>query len=557
MIGEQRSPVDRTAVLALCQQASELRHQNELDAALQVAERAFNEAEKLGDAELVGECLVILADIHHDREDYSRAEVLYRQALAAFQQAGVERGQGEAQLGLGIIHLDRGDLEEAEQSLLSALELAQRVEDLSLEGAACVNLGLLYIDWGRLQEARTYHERAVRLFETLGSDWGIATQYTNLALIHVRLGHIEEALVCHERALAMDLELGNERGVATDYGNLGDIYYDLGDLDRAEEHYHRSIEHAQKVGYRQQEGRAHNGLGLVAVSRDDPATARDHYAAALEAFQAIGFRQGEAGAHVDLGYTMALCGDVEEGLHHCQRGLEIYRMLSHPEGQIAARLCLGYISLILLDDPEQAIAWYTNAQEVVARLQHPDLTWRVYVGLGSGYYKAGRLDEAYNAYRQAVEAVESMRLGLWREESKLGFIGSKSGLYTAIVMLSILRWSAGEDAALIEAFEYLERGKSRALLDLLGQTPIAARGVDASLLQREAGLVAQLRVLTKGLATASGKRRMALLQRANKIRKALHALLDDIAQVTPEYVDLRRGEPLSFRKLRQLLLPFW
>ena len=135
------------------------------------------------------------------------------------------------------------------------------------------------------------------------------------------------------------------------------------------------------------------------------------------------------------------------------------------------------------------------------------------------------MDEAHEAFCQAVEAVEPIRLGLWREESKLGFIGSKSGLYTAIVMLSILRWSAGEDTALMQAFEYLERGKSRAFLDLLGQTPIAApSGVDTLLPQRVPELVEQLRVLTNGLAAASGGRRMALLQGANETRKALDML---------------------------------
>ena len=554
MIGQQRSPVDRTTVLALCHQANEVRQRNELDAALQMSEQALDQAKKLGDIELEGDCLVTLADIHHDRENYPQAEALYHQALGAFQRAGAERGQGEAQLGLGVVHLDRGNLEQAEQSLLSALELAQRVKDPSLEGAACVNLGLLYTDWGQLQEARTYHERAVRLFEAVGSDWGIATQYTNLALVYVRLGQIEEAVACHERALATDLELDNERGVATDYGNLGDIYYELGDLDRAAVYYQRSLEQAQRIAYRQQEGRAHNGLGLVAVSRDDPATARKHYAAALEAFQAIGFRQGEAGAHVDLGYTLALCGDVEAGLQHCQKGLEIYRALGHLEGQITGHLCLGYISLILRDDPQEAINHYADAREMAVRLEHPDLTWRVYVGLGSSYYRAGQLDEAQEAYHQVIEAVESIWVGLWQEESKLSFMGSKSGLYTASVMLSILRWSAGEDAALIEAFEYLERGKSRAFLDLLGQTPIAApKDVDTSLLRREAELVEQLRVLTKGLATASGERRMTLLQRANKTYRALEALLNDVAQVTPEYVALRHGEPVTWEDLQACL----
>lgn len=552
---EQRSSSAADHVVSdLCEEAGELRRRNELDAALEVAEQALDRAKRSGDDELVGECLTTLADIYHDKENYSQAERLYRQALTAFQEAGAERGQGVAHLGLGIVYLDRGDLERAEQALLSALELAQRTDDLRLEGATYVNLGLLHAERGQLQEARTYHEQAVRLFESLESDRGIAIQLTNLALIYVRMGEIEKALACHEHALEMDQELGNERGVATDYGNLSDIHYELGDLGKAEEYYRLSLRHAQKLSYREQEGKAHNGLALVAVSQGDLTTARDHYTAALEAFQAIGFRQGEAGAHVDLGYTSALCGDVDEGVRHCRQGLDIYQTLGHPEGELAAHLCLGYISLMLLDDPDEAIAQYTDARELVAQLQQPDLVWRVYVGLGSGYYRQGQWEKAYETYREAVDAVESIRAGLWREESKLGFIGSKSGLYTVVVMLSVARRPAGEDSALIDALEYLERGRSRSFLDLLGQADISAsRSVDASLLKREAELIEQIRVLTHTLTDASGERRLALLQRANDARGTLHRLLDDIAQIAPEYVDLRRGAPASWEELQACL----
>jgi len=133
-------------------------------------------------------------------------------------------------------------------------------------------------------------------------------------------------------------------------------------------------------------------------------------------------------------------------------------------------------------------------------------------------------------------------------------MGSKSGLYTVVVLLSILRWSAGEDSALIEAFEYLERGKSRAYPGLLGQTTITApRGVNITLLKREAELVDQIRVLTNGLAVASGEHQMVLPERANDTQRALNSLLDDIAQVAPEYMDLWRGEPASWGALQECL----
>lgn len=69
--------------------------------------------------------------------------------------------------------------------------------------------------------------------------------------------------------------------------------------------------------------------------------------------------------------------------------------------------------------------------------------------------------KAAELYRQAVELVELQRSSINTEASKIGFVGDKQQLYARLVAVLI------EQGQIVEAFEYVERAKARALVDML------------------------------------------------------------------------------------------
>ena len=83
-------------------------------------------------------------------------------------------------------------------------------------------------------------------------------------------------------------------------------------------------------------------------------------------------------------------------------------------------------------------------------------------------YQAGRLAEkqedsnrAIDLYRQAVDIIEQQRASINTEASKIGFIGDKQDVYGRLIAALIAQ------GQVVEAFEYVERSKSRALVDML------------------------------------------------------------------------------------------
>ncbi len=70
---------------------------------------------------------------------------------------------------------------------------------------------------------------------------------------------------------------------------------------------------------------------------------------------------------------------------------------------------------------------------------------------------------ALGFYQRAIEVIERQRASINTEASKIGFVGDKQAVYGRVVALLV---DAGRTA---EAFDYVERSKSRALVDMLAQ----------------------------------------------------------------------------------------
>jgi len=97
----------------------------------------------------------------------------------------------------------------------------------------------------------------------------------------------------------------------------------------------------------------------------------------------------------------------------------------------------------------------------------------------------GRGEEAYEHLEQSLDLVERTRGGMQRSEDRIGFLETQTGSYAAIVALCINLADEAEESAQREqwqakAWDWIHRGKSRALLELLaGIRPRLSKDEDA------------------------------------------------------------------------------
>lgn len=106
-------------------------------------------------------------------------------------------------------------------------------------------------------------------------------------------------------------------------------------------------------------------------------------------------------------------------------------------------------------------------QEYDQLLQHPQIAqfgsiyWLVLYDLARIASTEGDATGAIDLLKKAVDIIEQQRSSIDSEAGRIGFVGDKQIVYQMLVSLLL---DQGQDAA---AFEYVERSKSRALVDML------------------------------------------------------------------------------------------
>ncbi len=90
-----------------------------------------------------------------------------------------------------------------------------------------------------------------------------------------------------------------------------------------------------------------------------------------------------------------------------------------------------------------------------------EVYWNILFDRGRIYEREGDTKQAIEFYKQSIDVIEFQRATINTEASKIGFVGDKQKVYHQ--MISTLY----SDRQYANAFEYAERSKSRALVDLL------------------------------------------------------------------------------------------
>lgn len=170
-----------------------------------------------------------------------------------------------------------------------------------------------------------------------------------------------------------------------------------------------------------------------------------------------------------------------------------------------------------------------------------EIYWMLLFDRGRIAEAEGDRARAIGLYRRAIEVIERQRSTISTEASKIGFVGDKQAVYRHVVSALV----ATEDRA--TAFEYLERAKSRALVDLLAsKRDFAVAGGDArkaKALLAEADAAEEEAMLQGAPGAASSSRGIAVEARRR------------LGEESPELASLVSVGALSAREVQALVPP--
>ena len=118
-------------------------------------------------------------------------------------------------------------------------------------------------------------------------------------------------------------------------------------------------------------------------------------------------------------------------------------------------------ALLEIGDLDAAKSSYDELLRIPQLKDNGELYWQVLYDRGRLAEKQRDAKAAIDYYRQSVDVIEQQRSTINTESSKIGFVGDKQAVYRQLVAALLA------DRQHAAAFEYVERSKSRALVDML------------------------------------------------------------------------------------------
>lgn len=330
-------------------------------------------------------------------------------------------------------------------------------------GIEC-NLGALALSQGQYDRALDYLERSRRGYQALGMPHESAIAELEMADAYLELNLAPEAADLYARVIPTFAEVDMQAEGALATMNYGRALLLMGRLDEAQPLLAKARELFAAEG---------NAVGAANVSLIEAQLASsrgEHEQAAQHAAAAEG-PLSNAGARGRALQAQWLRG---EALRRLGRDVEA-------RSQLAA-------------------AHTAAAREGAPQVAHCCLT-----SLGLLSAKQGDAAAAEAAFQDAIRIIEALRALLPADEARTAFVADKLTPYAEMVRLCL---RDGRPERLAEAFGYVERARSRTLLDLLGnalQARLKPRDAyEEALLQRIVALREELNWFYNQLNRPSG-----------------------------------------------------
>lgn len=399
----------------------------------------------------------------------------------------------------------RSQLRQADELLTGAKELP-----FARSPAA---LWLRYFEGLLANEHHRRWDRGERIFSELLLEEDLPPSLKGRALMALALtcdylGRWPEAIKPLQEAADLYQELGDRVNLARALTNCGIIYtrgymygcegFGPAQLSEAESCHRRALAIARSAKASHLEGQAWNNLGAV---------------------------------HKELGRW-------REALHCYRRHLAISRRAGNLPGvgRAANNIGEGYQHL---GQWKRAEASYRQALQVMQehgdRYEEADIL----ANLASLLRQRGRLEEASATFERSIEAVESLRVNVMALEARADYANTVTQVYGGKVLLSLETGRTGE------AFDYVERAKSRAFIEMLAnRSSRPTSRVPAELLAEEQDLRARLRAQYQ--ANAPAAETAPLEAQLEATRRRIH-LID------AEYASFTTVAPLTHQQVRQRL----
>ena len=513
---------------------------------LEQANQIWREREEL---DRLAEGMATLGIVRENMGAYTAALEQFNQSFSLYREIG-EMGHTAFQYRrIGrIYYLRLGRYEKARENFLAALELYRQQGDPQGEAEVLYEVGLTFEKVGLFDQAAERYQQALSIAKELDDPMLLATGDLYLANVAWFQGNYQTAFQLLSQA-DKKAEAANDPQLRIMVKNTrGLIYWTLNDTDKGLLHLHGAVTLSRSSNIQTELASSLNNLGLIYRQQGDHATALDNFQQAKTLDESLKSQWGLGYDHRNIGISLLALGRLEEAEDHFLKAEQISSDIHNVINWVKALLELGNVNKAL-GRPDQALGYYERAHELSQRYGIKEVEWRAAAGKATLLREQGKLPDALAWFTKSVEVVEGMRAALKIDELRNSFQTNKLDLYRDIITL-LITMNRTDDA-----FNFLERSRSRSFIDLLGNQKLSFKNEgDQETWTRIDTLSSTLASLKSELGSYD-KPPADLQERYRTTKTRYEEAILDVKQQNPGLSSFVSVDPLDLKGVQQLLSP--
>ncbi|MDH5574298.1 MAG: CHAT domain-containing protein [Nitrospirota bacterium] len=513
---------------------------------LEHANQIWEQGEEL---DRLAEGMATLGIVRENMGAYTEALEQFNQSFSLFQEIG-EMGHTAFQYRrIGrIYYLRLGRYEKARENFLAALKLYQEQKDPQGEAEVLYEVGLTFEKVGLFDQAADHYHQALALAKELDDPMLLATGDLYLANVAWFQGNYQTAFQLLTQA-DKKAEAANDPQLRIMVKNTrGLIYWTLNDTDKGLLHLHDAVTLSQSANIQTELASSLNNLGLIYRQRGDHGTALDYFQKAKTLDESLKSQWGLGYDYRNIGISLLALGQLEEAEVHFLKAEQISSDIHNVINWVKALLELGNVNKALMR-PNQSLGYYERAYELSQRYGIKEVEWRAAAGKATLLREEGKLPDALTWFTKGVEVVEGMRAALKIDELRNSFQTNKLDLYRDIITL-LITMNRTDDA-----FNFLERSRSRSFIDLLGNQKLTFKNQgDQETWTRIDTLTSTLDSLKSELGSYD-EPPTDLQERYRNTKTLYEEAILEVKQDNPGLSSFVSVDPLHLKGVQQLLSP--
>ncbi len=391
---------------------------------------------------------------------YDEASSLGAELARDLSEAGASVEAGRAMANLGSVEFRRDRYAQALHWYERAAAALASADDPLLLTGVQINRANVLTQLGRSTEATELYERALAAYGSLGRQIDQAVVLTNLGFLHSTSGRFGPALECLGRACEAFREAGRNQDAARCEIDRAEAYRAVNLHPEAEACGSRAIELLEDLELPYDRARAQVGRAGSLLVLGRAAEALDALGAADAVFRSQGNRLQRAHIGLIRAYLLREQGEPEAARAEATSAARVFGRRGLRGWSAEARWLTADMDMQAGQD---AGARMQRVRRDAAATHRRWLEARAERSLAASLMARGSRSAALRHLRRGVLTLEEARTMIAPEAAHVAFLGDKLGIYEDLV-LALLAEQRDH-----EAFEWIERARSRLLLDRICQ----------------------------------------------------------------------------------------